>query len=131
MCIRDSDYTELSTEPLSIRPIDHIIVDDGDIYLATDYGEIYKGSFLVSNSNITPSNFSVDVYPNPMTSEVRIRMNEKLENCELKVFNAQGKLLLHNSKIPNVVSMSDYPSGIYFFNFSTNDDSSIRKIVKL
>ena len=128
----DTDYTELSTEPLSIRPIDHIIVDDGDIYLATDYGEIYRGSFLVSNSNITPSNFSVDVYPNPMTSEVRIRSNEKLENCELKVFNAQGKLLLHNSKIPNVVSMSDYPSGIYFFNFSTNDDdSSIRKIVKL
>ena len=60
-----------------------------------------------------------EVYPNPASDLINIKVNEKLIGKELKVFNQRGQLVLKQTiKNENILSSSLFGNGIYYFNIS-------------
>lgn len=76
---------------------------------------------------IQPSNISIefvnstfkvemDVYPNPSTSQVEFKLNENLENINLKVVNQSGQIILSReieSLRGYVLNCSEWDNGTY------------------
>ncbi len=67
-----------------------------------------------------------EVYPNPASDLIHIKVNEKLIGKELKVFNQRGQLVLKQTiKNENSLNSSQFVNGLYYFNIS----DLMRKVV--
>lgn len=103
--------------------------------------QISTRSFTPSVQNINEQNISkelsemtVNVYPNPVISELTISINELPEknNWKLLLYDISGKLVYQKDQntIETTVSMSNYPSGVYIVKLIFNETQSIWKITK-
>jgi hypothetical protein len=72
-----------------------------------------------------------EIYPNPATNEIVIRASEKLLNeCLLKIFNAEGKLLLQKENIASKkISIAGFAKGMYVVLLSHREKNYFRKLV--
>lgn len=76
---------------------------------------------------------SFNVYPNPITSNVHIQLNENYTDVRLKVLNLNGSVLVQKSFSDKELNldMSALPKGIYLFYLEGNGVSfRIEKVVK-
>jgi hypothetical protein len=71
----------------------------------------------------------VEFFPNPTSSKVKIKMG--VANAQLIISDSHGKILLEsNIKNDEIINISNYASGVYFFEIKTNQFTYIKKIVK-
>ena len=77
------------------------------------------------------SNKEIKVYPNPVTSLLKIE-NYFEADLRITINDISGKEInIINSSLPNItVDFSSLPKGVYFINFNTESKSSSYKIVK-
>jgi hypothetical protein len=59
------------------------------------------------------------VFPNPTQDLLFFKMPSGLENVQLRAFDLMGKIVF-SGLVENSISVSDWPSGIYFLSFSEN-----------
>jgi hypothetical protein len=73
-------------------------------------------------------NFSI--YPNPVTSNLRVEHCETIE--DLKVFDLQGKIYLHLSPKKETVNidMASFAAGIYFLRIVSHNKINTSKVIK-
>lgn len=75
---------------------------------------------------------SFAVYPNPATTTVNIELNEVRQEVQrLEIFNLKGQLM-HSSTVVgtmNRINVEQLTRGIYFVRISTNNASSIQKLI--
>jgi len=77
------------------------------------------------------------IYPNPTKEFINIEFNvDNFNNpVVLNLFNAPGKLLINNKLIPagkyihEVLSVKDFPGGIYYLQIITEKGTVVRKII--
>ena len=108
----------------------YVPVGTQSAYLAApvwqNFGTVTLGTqgFLINN------NFQI--YPNPATNVVNIDLLD-VDNSDLEVFDFNGKKLLSQklSNLSNTINIEKLASGVYLFKVSTNNGSTIRKVIKL
>lgn len=94
----------------------------GGSVFTPDSGGIYKwtGDFTSSINTITPTNFSVVVYPNPVDDKLMIQLPDEfslqssIKLIILNVFGQTTKEISINSKLTNI-DLNNLPEGIYFY----------------
>lgn len=70
----------------------------------------------INVENISDQNIDFDIYPNPFTSVLNIRINSNLKSKKwINIVNNMGELVLSSSSEDQLVkiSMSEFPAGIY------------------
>ena len=98
--------------------------------LAFDEMTVFVDS--VSSVDDSAEDFELSVYPNPGTGEFTLVLPRVKNSVKLEIFDLHGKCM-HSRKysqgtIP--VDLTDVPAGIYILKVTTEDRSSIAKIVK-
>lgn len=78
---------------------------------------------------------NVDVYPNPVTSELFITFNGiNAKEVIIRLMDAVGKKIgvdvLSNSNQQKVLLSNELPRGMYFLNIQTDNEIVIKKIIK-
>ncbi len=74
----------------------------------------------------------ITVYPNPTTGTINVELRSNLTDIEVSVRNLQGQLI-DNQHFPDGKAIHlniDQPGGIYFVEITSDDRSSIVKVVK-
>lgn len=76
----------------------------------------------------------ISIYPNPSNENVTVKVQAG-SSYELHIFDIAGKAVSFVSNIgengnETVVDVSDYPNGLYFFVFSNDMQTSVKKVVK-
>ncbi len=71
---------------------------------------------------------SIQIYPNPVSSNLNINSNESIETYA--IYSVQGKLLKEGQVIAQHVDMSNLQPGIYLIDLSVNSQWVRYKVVK-
>jgi len=76
----------------------------------------------------------VNIYPNPVTDDLNIRVNEKFDNVEVRIFNQMGQIVYENklnsfSGIENI-DVKSYPAGVYMVYIKSEKGIITKKIIK-
>jgi hypothetical protein len=81
--------------------------------------------------NETESNNSLQLYPNPVSDELRIDLNDKNENLDFEILNSLGQVVLSgNLTENNVIKTSNFPSGLYLIKFENSRNLEVIKFIK-
>lgn len=91
----------------------------------TDTLLVYVG-FMGANEY---ENQMFNIYPNPVVNDFVIKPVNSVD-YQLNMFDSQGRLLISRENLigQHVFSMEDYPSGVYYLQF-ISDDKKIVKVV--
>jgi hypothetical protein len=78
----------------------------------------------------TRGNHTVEIYPNPMNTELNVWVRE-YKNVEYRIVDITGKELLSGNVNGNPIQVGDLHPGIYFISLSTNGQVlATQKVVK-
>lgn len=78
----------------------------------------------------------MNVYPNPVTDNLNIRMESDLVNAEVKIFNLNGQLVYENNHVdlkanePFQISVAALPKGIYLLQAISTENRFTKQIVR-
>jgi len=76
---------------------------------------------------------SLQVYPNPVISELKI-IAENLQTPieQINIYDITGRLMLHSSfLISNSINVSSLKAGIYFIEIRSGNEKTMQKFVKI
>ncbi len=115
------------------------VTNYGVVYAATHGRGVFESTDFVSVPDYDPNQMKtelLDVYPNPASEEITIRIPEKIENSSLEIFNISGKLIqtidLKDFTGNTVnINVSSLKSGVYFISLSGDQYRKSGKFVKI
>lgn len=140
-------YTENGPfERLTSSPISELLFIDDDlttvirhyIVKAIKLETTGSGTYLNPSIGILAYNslnndenkiFELSIHPNPTTNEVTITTTVTLDYYE--IIDVQGKVVKRDRLEQNSIDMSELENGIYLIKVHSNDNSAIKKIVKM
>ncbi|MDF2438419.1 MAG: hypothetical protein K0Q95_2795 [Bacteroidota bacterium] len=66
----------------------------------------------------------INVYPNPFTTSLTIKLDDKFNTCELQIFNVLGAVVFSKTLTTQstTVSTNDLPAGVYFYKVITKSN---------
>ena len=95
--------------------------------------ETYTQGFHQPNISVTfiediQINFSVNIFPNPVTDIVTIKLENQEKGYRLKLFDLAGKLILDDSINSNeiLIPFSAYSTGVYFLVFTDRKNKKLK-----
>ncbi len=107
---------------------------EGKLYAATYGRGLWKTDIYSTHAGID-NKFELSpiaIYPNPATKEFYISWEEK-DNVNIRIFNAQGKLLQFSKDIsifePMTIDVSQFAAGIYFITINNHNGQTTKKII--
>lgn len=92
-----------------------------------------SGRSVVVGINDKELNNSIEIYPNPIQSDLNIRINGQKENLEFRLFDVARKSIEVETLNTNgnyILSTSNISKGVYFLQISNSQETVIRKIIK-
>lgn len=70
------------------------------------------------------------VYPNPTQGQFTISISEGMENAELTIYNAFGKMIMNQAVDAETrIDLSAHAKGIYFIHLQISDKTFVEKVV--
>lgn len=87
---------------------------------------------ISTDLNDQGNEIKVSIYPNPTKDIIKLRFDESLSQMEIRLFNAEGKLISSIGKAEGgkeQIEINGAP-GIYFLNLSTPNSKRIIKVIK-
>jgi len=110
----------------------NVIVVAQDGTTSKIYSIVFDGANQIFNNEKSGS-FS-EVYPNPVTNQLNIKLNAVGRPVNVRIHNGFGQLLHEMKSVMGdqlfEVSMSDFPAGTYFVLVFGDDFSDMHKIIK-
>ena len=97
-----------------------------------------SGSTIVTGTTcatLSNNSFSINsklkIYPNPTQNDVTIQF-DALTNPKLQVLDINGRILMNQelNNTSNTINTSNLPTGLYLFKVSSNEGSSVSKVIK-
>ncbi len=99
-----------------------------------NYALIITGANSQMATHEMDLNKSVSVYPNPVVDNLNIRVNDKLNNVNIKVFNPMGQIVYQNDfkSLSNTESIDfkSNPSGVYMVYIKSDEGTITKKVIK-
>lgn len=115
------------------------VTNYGVVYAASHGRGVFESTNFVSvpefeTNQVKPS--LLEVYPNPASDEITIRISEKINNGTMRIFNISGKLtqqvdLKNFSENTININVSAFKSGVYFIDISGDQFRKSGKFVKI
>ncbi|MFL9833239.1 T9SS type A sorting domain-containing protein [Chryseobacterium terrae] len=113
----------------NIQVIDFVYDDYGTGFSVDN---IQINNLSVLSTNEAEKKEKIKIYPNPVTDELIIYANEKIQS--VSIFDSKGSLIkiFDENSISNGkrINVSDLTSGIYFVKIKDYDSEFLKKIVK-
>ena len=116
------------------------IQNDNNIVLAGISGNGSSNDFAVSRYTTTftglkdnlNGNFILDVYPNPASESLIVKVNGKLLGLNYAISNSIGKSIINGKLISEItrININALPSGIYFINVDGSNQNEFKIIKK-
>lgn len=74
-------------------------------------------------------NSSVQIFPNPADNQVSVQSKEMMS--EIKLYNLSGQLIYHNTESRNntIISLDEFPAGIYNLQINTSKGITNQKLI--
>ena len=76
----------------------------------------------------------LDVYPNPVSDVVNVKLNTLNEDTELEIYNMLGKVVMKKSYDFNAesysIDISEFVAGVYILKVSSGKSTSYKKFIK-
>ena len=110
--------------------LDFEIIDDGIVYLTALGGLYYLESSVLSTDKISDEKVQIQLYPNPVWSNVTLRSSEIIE--ELTICDNLGRVVrseIVNSTTYNL-NVESFERGVYYLHVLTHSGKQIKKMVK-
>ena len=110
------------------------ITDNDDVIIKFEFRSGWGNNVWIDNvkvmngTGIEEIANDVNVYPNPATDMINITTPDNVLRVE--IFNMQGQLVKAESGEVNTISVKDLANGIYNLKLTTDNGSSVHKIVK-
>lgn len=96
---------------------------------APESDTVFCSSILSSVQDVTLEN-TISVFPNPVTSELNVTLNEKYK-VEYVLYNLHGEIVkAGNMEAQQKISMKDLYNGIYFLKLITPHYNVVKKVIK-
>jgi hypothetical protein len=90
----------------------------------------YKGQIFKSLTKLDDDN--IITYPNPASDYMNINIREKVDKCDLSIYDVFGKLLktieIYNNN--EIIDLSGFPGGVYFLKLQAGNTVYNKKIIK-
>ncbi len=81
---------------------------------------------------VKPAGLSLELYPNPASRELNIKINSVTEKVNIKVYNAIGQILddfdVKNDQVK--INLGAYPDGIYYIGADDGKQTTLKKFFK-
>jgi len=81
---------------------------------------------------VKPAELNLDLYPNPASGELNVRINSASEKVNIKVYNALGQILddfdVKNDQVK--INLGAYPNGIYYIGADDGKQTTLKKFFK-
>ena len=110
------------------------ITDKDDVVIRFEFRSGYGNNVWIDNvklmngTGVEEIANDVNVYPNPATDMINITTPDNVLRVE--IFNMQGQLVKAEAGEVNTISVKDLANGIYTLKLTTDNGSSVHKIVK-
>lgn len=94
------------------------------------------GSFLVLDTTTASINkiakkMSILVHPNPASEFIEIKSEIDLKGSQISIFNSVGVECYQNKYIEKVISLENFPTGIYYLKVNRNGVTYMSKLLKI
>jgi hypothetical protein len=76
---------------------------------------------------------NISIYPNPAKDQITISTAASLKNASVSIFDMTGRLVHEKNNLEgksNVIDISNYDSGIYFFEINQSNEFIRAKVIK-
>ncbi|MEL7249507.1 MAG: T9SS type A sorting domain-containing protein [Bacteroidota bacterium] len=114
------------------------VTENGTYQVWVPHGIGMVGSYpveisdIVSNQELVEGN--IQVFPNPATDQLNIRIDANLEQAlSFELYNAAGQMVLNrlipNSTVTHVINTSDFAAGLYWLKIRTGDGMLTKKVL--
>ena len=98
-------------------------------------GQVF--SLIVSGQNLALNNKDfeasnlISVYPNPANDILNIQSSIVLDGAKVEIFDMLGKNIYRNALLNNSIDISNFDSGIYLLNITTDEGTTyVKKFIK-
>lgn len=89
----------------------------------------YRDNYLGLDASIDELNLEISCYPNPVTDELHVELEE--QGAEYKVISLNGEVLLEGElQLSTVLSLKELPTGSYLLHVSLENKRSIIPVIK-
>lgn len=86
---------------------------------------VYDISGVLSTNDFISESF--DVYPNPASEVLNIRMKNNLSLENVTVYNNLGQIV--KTAQQNTIDVSTFSPGVYFVEITTNQGKAVKKVI--
>ncbi|OQY00060.1 MAG: hypothetical protein B6I24_00650 [Bacteroidetes bacterium 4572_128] len=88
----------------------------------------FKVNYPVNIDDISESNNSVEIYPNPVKDNLSIK---NAENSKIKIYNVLGEEILEikSASDNETINLEKYKKGTYFVKIFNKKEVIVKKIV--
>lgn len=88
-----------------------------------------NGVGIVSNPTLP----SIQLFPNPVKSQLAVHLGASQPNVEIAVYNLQGKKIMSGNynEASQVVIDFDFENGVYYVEIKTADQITVTKVLKM
>ena len=117
------NYSFIDTEPLN-----------GISYYRlkqTDFDGKFKYSKIISVKYTNNFIGELNIYPNPVSNELIIEINENKSVLNFEIINSIGSVIYKGNLVNNtIVQTNNFASGIYLIRFTNGKTSEFKKLIK-
>ncbi len=121
----------IATEAKFSSPYGVAVDAAGNVYVSDKYNHKIRKIVQTLSSTEFEICSKYKIFPNPTVTDVTIEF-ESLTNPSLQVFDVNGRVLLYQNlnSINGKINTSNLPVGMYLFKITSNEGTSISKLVK-
>lgn len=98
-------------------------------YLLTSFSIETDGVLGLNDSILS----NLKVYPNPASEIINIQSNQLIDSAKVQLYNLQGQVVINEfiKTRNNVISLEliDLNTGIYFIKITSDEESTVKKII--
>lgn len=100
-------------------------------------GNLYKAQLILSNTGIKNivDTKDWDVYPNPFTQQLHIKLGNTNVSGKVEVYNENGKRIWHDSfqdkRLLHITELENIPAGVYYVQIKSTKMSWMKKFEKV
>jgi len=92
----------------------------------------FDGNFEYSNVvalDFRNNKGEISIYPNPVEDVLNIDLNQELENVEIQLLDANGKILWIQQEVVSQIPFGDYIPGVYFLKVKSSAGLTVQRII--